>query len=1026
MQPRIWIYNTSMRKTSLSLSDMKQLPEMYQDLAGELGRNTDAEIRFDGISRMLYSTDASLYQIQPIGVVIPKSPQDVQAVMATANKFKVPVLARGGGSSLAGQAVGQAIVLDFSKYLNRVIQIDPEKRLATTQPGLTIDALNRAAASHGLILGPDPASASRATVGGSLANNASGSHSIRYGMMVDHVQMVKAILWDGSQATFQPVSMEAARSLAAENNWTGRIYRRVLEIVYQNLTEIRDHWPMHWRRASGYNLDRMALPFLTEADRQTLTAGSRFRPPVQHQGSADRINLGQLLVGSEGTLGIITEAALSLVPKPAKAVLGIIPFESVVAACEATPVILETNPSAVELLDKSLMDLARNQPEWRRKMHFISGDPTAVLVVEFDGSSEKEVTDQLGKLQSHLRQAGIAGEITPIVAQNAQADVWAVRKAGLNLLMGTRGDHKPVPGIEDVSVPPDHLAKYVKDILDFCQGKPHIPWVSVYAHASAGCLHIRPMINVKTRAGVELLRSLGEFACDLAASYGGAMSGEHGDGLARSSLNQRLFSPALYQALRDVKQAFDPNNLLNPGKVVDAPPLTENLRFGPGYRTASFSQVFDWSPDYGYAGAIEMCNGSGVCRKLGSGTMCPSYMATLDEKDTTRGRANALRNALAGRIPQEKLYSPEMYDILDLCLGCKACKSECPSSVDMAKIKAEYLVHYYKKHGLPIFNWLMGALPLASRWVHQTRLGKSTIPMINRFLGLSGIKAVLARADINPHHTLPQFAPDSFENLFQKQHGSYQKELQIPEEVENPVILFHDTWTNHFETQIGQAAVQVLEAAGYQIFLPSQRRCCGRPLITGGQADKARAWIDHNVALLVPLAARSIPIIGLEPSCILTVRDEWLSLATDKAQAKMVAEHAFTFEEFVASQDETRGFSPNWRPNPGQVMLHGHCHHKALVGDQVSKATLELAGYQVSVINSGCCGMAGDFGYTQAHEAVSRRIASDRLVPAIYQAGPDTLIVASGTSCRHQIQTCTNRQAMHLVEALALALEEGS
>ncbi|MCC9076252.1 FAD-binding protein [Litorilinea aerophila] len=1005
-------------RSGLTRTEMRTIPHEVQDLAAELQRVIDGEVRFDGYTRMLYSTDASLYQIQPVGVVIPKHADDAQAALELARRHQVPVLPRGGGSSLAGQTVGAALVLDFSKYMDQLITVDVESRTATAQPGITVARLNGLLARHGLMLGPDPASADRATIGGSVANNATGSHSILYGMMADNVLEMSVLLADGSRAHFGPLDPGDLPAKARTGGLEGRIYDTIPLILQGVMEELVERWPKHWRRASGYNLDRLAASLLPPDQRARLSFDSRFRPEVCNPTRIDRFNLAQLVTGSEGTLAIMTDVTLQLVPRPRRTALAVVHFQHLLDACAAIPDILETEPSASELLDKQLMDLARAQPEWAKKLHFVEGDPPAVLLTEYYGEDERELVQKLERLEGLLYARGWRSTVVRILDPARIADVWSVRKAGLNLLMSRRGPYKPVPGIEDVSVPPERLADYLGEILAFCRQQEDIPDVAVYAHASAGCLHVRPLINPKSAQGVEMLARVGRRAAELAVQYHGAMSGEHGDGLARSAYNPTIFGPTLYAALQEVKRTFDPDNLLNPGKIVDAPPPTEHLRFGPEYRTISLDTVFDWGADGGYAPAIEMCNGAGVCRKLGAGTMCPSYMATKDERDTTRGRANALRNALAGRIPHEELFTPEMKGVMDLCLGCKACKSECPSAVDMARIKAEYLVHYHRHNGLPLFNRLMGWLPTLNALLY--RLAPGLVPAVNWSLRTPPAKAALARIGIHPQRDLPAYAPQTFERWFHQRarsDGSGQRP-------NGPVILFHDTWVNYNEPHIGQAMVRVLEAAGYQVYLAAGRKCCGRPLITGGQADKARPWVDHNVALLAPYAQQGIPIIGVEPSCILTLRDEYLALASDSQRAQVLAQGAFTFEEFVVREVEAGRFKPMWRSGGARVLLHGHCHQKALVGNEASVAALQAAGYQVEVIPSGCCGMAGDFGYETEHYEISRRIGEDRLLPAVRQADPEALIVASGTSCRHQIEHFAGRQPVHLAEALAAALAD--
>ena len=863
-------------------------------------------------------------------------------------------------------------------------------------------------------------------------------------MMADNLLETNVVLSDGSRARFGPVTSTELASLARGDSLEAQIYREIPAIARAHFEQILERWPRHWRRVSGYNLDRLLAALLHEEDaaereghgadrsgllRARLGFDKLYRSEYCDSGPIDRFNLSQIVAGSEGTLATVTTATLKLVPKPQMTALAVVHFDRVIDACAAIPDILETSPSASELLDKHLLDLARAQPEWAKRLHFVDGDPQAVLLTEFYGADDGELSAKLDALERHLRNRGWKSTVVKLLNPARQKDVWDVRKAGLNILMGRRGDYKPVPGIEDVAAPQEKLADYLEKILDFCGQQEDVPGIAVYAHASAGCLHVRPLLNLKNRTGIDTLRTVGEYACDLAVSFGGAMSGEHGDGLARSYLHPRLFGAELYGAMRRVKEVFDPDNRMNPGKIIDAPPSTENLRFGQEYDTIELPTVFDWSGDFGYAGAVEMCNGAGVCRKLGAGVMCPSYIATRDEKDTTRGRANALRNALAGRIPQEELFSPQMYGVMDLCIGCKACKSECPSAVDMARVKAEYLVHYYARNGLPLFNRLMGLLPTLNALLF--RYGRPLIPLVNRSLRTAPVKALLARIGVDPRRNLPAYARQPFSASSRRTETG--ERPGSAGESPRGVILFHDTWAEYNHPEVGHAAAQVLEAAGYRVQLATGRACCGRPLITGGQADKARAWADRNVALLAPYARQGLPIVGLEPSCILTLRDEYLELASNREEAEIVAENAFTFEEFIAR--ETEAFDKRepashasllaiWRSDPGTVYLHGHCHQKALIGNEASLAALRVAGYDVQVIDSGCCGMAGDFGYGLDHYEVSRAIGEDRLFPAVRALPGDALLVASGISCREQIEQFTGRASLHMAQALAAALRQ--
>ena len=1036
---------------TLSTSAFSEPIQETQELVHELEQRIEGEVRFDGYSRMLYSTDASQYQIQPLGVVIPRTADDVQAAVEIAARHRVPLLPRGGGSSLAGQCVGPGLVIDTTKYMDRILAVDEEAGSVTVQAGISIGTLNRTLAPLGLMLGPDPASADRASVGGSIGNNATGSHSILYGMMADNLLETSVVLSDGSATRFGPVASAELASRGRGNSLEAQIYREVPGIVRAQLEHILERWPRHWRRVSGYNLDRLLAGLLQDEStvdgegrgaeragllRARLGFDSLYRSEFCNAAPIDQFNLSQLVAGSEGTLATVTSATLKLVPKPQMTALAVVHFDRLVDACAAIPDILETSPSASELLDKHLIDLARAQPEWAKRLHFVVGNPEAVLLTEFYGTDERELSARLDALEHHLHTRGWRNTVVKLLNPARQKDVWDVRKAGLNILMGRRGDYKPVPGIEDVAVPQEKLADYLQKILDFCGEQEDVPGIAVYAHASAGCLHVRPLLNLKNQTGIDTLRAVGEHACDLAVSFGGAMSGEHGDGLARSYLHPRLFGADLYGAMRQVKDVFDPDNRMNPGKIIDAPPSTENLRFGQEYDTIQLQTVFDWSTDFGFAGAVEMCNGAGVCRKLGAGTMCPSYIATKDEKDTTRGRANALRNVLAGRIPRDELFSPQMYDVMDLCIGCKACKTECPSAVDMARIKAEYLVHYYDRNGLPLFNRLMGLLPTLN--VLLFRYGRPLIPLVNWGLKAAPVKALLARIGIDPRRDLPAYARQPLSAWFARRAavGS-----QPASEGTSPttVILFHDTWAEYNHPEIGQAAVQVLEAAGYNVRLATGRACCGRPLITGGQADKVRGWVDKNVALLAPFARQGLPIVGLEPSCILTLRDEYLELASDREGAQVVAENALTFDEFIAREtaapdgrvngseegenSSISEFPAIWRSEPGTAYLHGHCHQKALIGNDASLAALSAAGYTVQVIDSGCCGMAGDFGYGKGHYEVSRAIGEERLFPAARALPAEAFFVASGTSCRDQIEQFTGREPLHMAQVLAMALK---
>ena len=970
------------------------------DLTRELQQRTRAEIRFDRITRILYATDASNYQIMPVGVVIPRTIEDLVATMEICAAHNAPVLPRGGGSSLAGQAVGEAVVIDTSKYLREIVKLDLSAREVRVQPGLTVGMLNQYLKPYNLMVGPDPASGDRACIGGCIGNNATGAHSILYGMFVDHVRSMQAVLADGSL-----VELGAGRG----SGRAAELWDTVCQIIERNEVDIRASWPRHWRRASGYNLNYM-LP----------TAPGRH--PGDPSGRPHRPSLAQLLCGSEGTLAVIAEVTLNLMPRPAKTALGIIQFDDLIAAMVATNVILELNPSAVELMDRLLVELTRQQPQYARMLTFVKGTPEATLVVEFYGDGEAELTAKLDRLERHLARHGLGNHFARATTAQAQANVWGVRKVGLGLLMSIRGDYKPIPVIEDFSVPVETLPNYVADILALAESFE--TRLALYAHASAGCLHIRPLINLKTVQGIQTMRELSAAGAELVFKYNGVTSGEHGDGLQRSYLNERLFGPSLYQAMQQVKAVFDPDNRLNPGKVVDAPDPTQHLRYGPGDQTVPLQTYFDWSHEEGLDRAVEMCNGAGVCRKLSLDTMCPSYMATQDERDTTRARANIFRALLAGTLPLDALAERDVYDVFELCIGCKACKNECPSSVDMARIKTEFKAHYFARNGYPLRNRLIGSVPRLSKLVAALPEGAR---VANVILRLPLTRRLMGHLGLAKEREFPDFAAETFSKWFRR---------RPPRRSGSPrVLLFNDTWTEYNHPELGRAAVEVLEAAGYEVILETQRACCGRPLLTSGFIEPVKQMARHNVDLLTPYVEAGLSIVGLEPSCILSFRDEYPALvdAGRRDAATRLGQACLTIDEFLY-QLLDHGEFPVSLPDPKQatpgdqvqvtpspLLFHGHCHQKALSDIRQSLAVLEAAGYQVDAIPSGCCGMAGNFGYEAEHYAISQIIARDRLIPTL-EARPDLPLVANGISCREQVEHLTGRRARHLIEYVAEAL----
>jgi FAD/FMN-containing dehydrogenase/Fe-S oxidoreductase len=955
------------------------------------------DLRADNYTRTLYSTDASLYQVMPHAVLIPRHVDDMQAAIELAAQYDVPLLPRAGGSSLAGQTVNAALVIDTSRWLDQVLEVNVEEQWVRVQPGIVLDILSAALKPYGLQFGPDPASSNRACLGGIVSNNATGSHSIVYGMAVDHVLELKVLLDDGAAAHFRPLSEAELRQHQQKSGREGEIYQRVAALVRdaQNQAIIRAGTPKHWRRCGGYNLARFI-----------------------HDGSIDhylpqdaRFNLANLLAGAEGTLAAITELKLKLVPRPTRTVLAIVEFPTLLAALEATPAILTTHPTAVELIDNlSLRMAAANRDAARLVKSFIKGGPFCFLVVEYQGDSEAELRAQVQSLISQFPNL----PISPLYDPKLQANVWAVRKIGLGLLMSMRSDWKPIPFIEDTAVPPEHLAEYIPKIAAFCAELG--TEMTYYAHASSGCLHIRPLLNLKQGADIDKMRAISLFVVDLLGNYGGVLSSEHGDGRVRSWLAERFYGPELYGLFKEVKAAFDPRNRFNPGNIVDAPAQDRSLRYGSDYATIPLQTALHWPT--GFATEVEMCNGAGVCRKLTTGAMCPSFMATREEEHSTRGRANLLRAALSGRLPAAELTSPRLYAAMELCVACKACKSECPSSVDMARLKTEFLAHYYAEHPRRKRDYLFAHIDTLSRLASGWRA-----PLANWVLSRGLLKAILDRCfGISQARTLPAFSRKPFTMRRGAGRGARGDNPQspIPQSHGCAPVLFVDTYNAYSYPHVAQAAVDVLAALGCAVtFAPLTD--AGRPALSKGMIDLARAKATRVVAALYPHAAAGQPILFLEPSDWSAVVDDYAGLLPGDARLPVVAAACLTFEQFVA--DRLAADAPSSFGGVPQVaLLHGHCHQKALIGVQPAVQALTLAGYTVQAIDSTCCGMAGAFGYEKEHVEVSLKMAEHGLAPAVRAASAEAVIVAAGTSCRQQVLSVTGRRALHPAEALAARL----
>jgi FAD/FMN-containing dehydrogenase/Fe-S oxidoreductase len=970
-----------------------------QTLARYLRRHLQGEVRFDATSRRLYSTDASIYEIKPLGVVIPRTVDDVQATIQIAGEMRVPLTARGGGTSLSGQSIGPGVVLDFSKHLNAILAVDPTARVARVQPGVVLDQLNRALIAHHLQFGPDVATASRANLGGMVGNNSAGSRSIVYGKTLDHVRRLRVILADGSRTEFGPLTPAEWECKAAARSLEGAIYRTVRQVVVDSAEEIRSRFPRIPRRVSGYNLDALCDG-----------AGNQASRPI---------DLVPLLVGSEGTLAVVTEIEIGLVPRPQVRGLLLVHFASLGAAMDALAACLEFGPSAVELMDQMLLDLARGNLSLRDTMSAVEGRPAALFMVEFSGDDEAAVAECLERLRKRLREVVGVTALVPALDPALRNRLWSLRSAAVPLLLGLPGDRKPVTFVEDTAVAPARLPEFVARFQALLQR--HGTSGAFYGHASVGCLHIRPVLNLKDTAEVARMRGITEDVTDLVLAFGGALSGEHGDGLARSEWNRKMFGAKVYEAFRRVKRAFDPHYLLNPGKVVDAPSMTANLRYGPHYRPDEPATLFDYSGQEGFVRSIEQCNGSGVCRKLHGGTMCPSFRATHDEKDSTRGRANALRLALAGGEPLKGKHGQWVHDVLDLCLMCKACKAECPSNVDMAKLKAEFLHLHYRGRPRPLGHLLMAHLP------RLNRLGAPVAPLVNWLQKSRLVRWLLEKtAGIDRRRSLPELRADHFRQWFsgrkrveggRMNEGSNALHAPAINLKRCTVLLLDDCFTTFNEPEIGRAAVHVLEAAGYRVDLAGLT-CCGRPMLSKGLLPQVRALIQAQAPVLAARLADGLPLLGLEPSCLLALADEWPELVPGPDTRRIAAAAALT-DQWLAEQVKAGCCNLSFKPRPQSCLVHGHCHQKALLGTGGTAAALRLIPeLNVTVLDSGCCGMAGAFGFERAHYDLSVAIANLELLPALAGA-PEALVVAPGTSCRHQIKDLANRPTLHPLQALA-------
>ena len=966
------------------LPDGGRIPAGDARLAQRLRRETGAEVLFSRADRGRYSTDASIYQVEPVGVVVPRTVADAEAAIAIAREHGVPVLARGGGSSQCGQTVNRALVIDCSKHLRRVLEVDAAGRTAWVEPGLVLGHLNAALKPHGLFFPVDPSTHARCTIGGMAGNNSCGSKSIRYGLMADNVEAIDAILADGTRHRFGPVPDNLGADVPAG---IGALIQRLRELGATEAEEIAARFPRQLRRVGGYNID-------------VLTPAAR---------AAGRENLARLLVGSEGTLAFSAALQLTLHPIKPRKVLGICQFPTFRAAMEASKHLVALGPEAVELVDRTMIDLGRGIPIYRATIdQMVLGEPDSLLIVEFHGEADAPLLAKLAELDAAMADLGLPGAVVHATDAQFQARIAEVREAGLNIMMSMRGDGKPVSFIEDCAVDLEDLADYTERLNDVFAR--HGTRGTYYAHASVGCLHVRPVLNMKDPADVRTMRAVADECFALVREYKGSHSGEHGDGIVRSEFHAEMFGPRIVQAFGQVKAAFDPGALFNPHRIVDPPRMDDRtlFRYGPEYAAApGFAPQLDWAgypgPLGGMLAAVEMCNNNGTCRAFEVGTMCPSYRVTRDEEHVTRGRANTLRLALTGQLGPDALAGDDVAAALKLCVSCKACRRECPTGVDMAKMKIEALAARGAKHGVGRRERLVAELP------RYARLAASMAPLLNLRNRVPALRRLSEqRMGLAADRPLPQWSGRPFRH---REGGA------VPG-VRGDVLLFADTFNRYFEPENLRAAVRVLGAAGFRAVVPhlGTRRplCCGRTYLSAGMVDRARAEARRTLAAL----AGTLPVVGLEPSCLLTLRDEFTSLLPG-AEADGLAGRAVLLSEFLVQQ----GAVLPLQTLAPRAHVHGHCHQKAFGAFPDALAALRLVpGLDVRPIASSCCGMAGAFGYQAETQAESRAMAEAGLLPAVRAAAAEDLIVADGTSCRHQIRDLSGREAVHSVRVLDQAL----
>ena len=943
-------------------------------LSDQLSRIIDGEVRFDAGTRALYATDASNYRLVPVGVVIPRHDEDVRRAVALARDNRIPILPRGGGTALAGQTANTALVLDFSKYMNSVRQVDPDQRVAVVEPGVVQVQLNAVAAKYGLFFAPDPATKDRCTLGGMIGNNSCGAHSAAYGKTVDNLIGLDILLYDGTRLTMGGGGESEYAAAVSSAGRVAALYTKMREIAERYGELVRARYPKIPRRVSGYNLDQL-LP-------------------------ENGFNLARAIVGSEGTLAIVLSATVRLVPIPRKIALVVMGFDDVFGAADQTPWLLEHHPQALEGFDHRLPDFARERgmPGVRYLPH-----GRAFLIAELGAETDDDLRAAAEAVKRDAARVAACTGVTILQEPSEQRAVWGIRESGLGAGALLPGQPRTWPGAEDCAVPPPRLGDFLRRLVPLL-ARYELAAATYYGHFGEGCVHCRINFDFFTTAGIARFRAAMSDIGDLVVEFGGSLSGEHGDGRARSELLPKMYGRELLDAFRDFKAAFDPGQMMNPGVLSAPEPLDAHLRIGPSYQPLPLRTRFDFSAEGGLAGAALKCVGIGKCRKTDAGVMCPSYMATREEAHSTRGRAHLIYEALTSDLLRDGFADTALFEALEMCLSCKACKSECPASVDMAAYKAEFLANFYESHRRPLPVEFFGR-------IHEIARAASIAPMALNALQIGPTGLLLRRLlQLHPESNLPRFARQPFRRWFARRPPQVNHAQQV--------LLFPDTFTNFFEPEVAIAATEVLERAGFEVILPAKDLCCGRPLYEAGKLDAGRSRLLEIIVALSPFVERSVSVVGLEPSCLLTLRDELPALFPRLSGARAVARNAMLLDEFLAAK------APQFGPPPlkGAALVHGHCHQKALAGMNSELALLKKAeGLRVEAPDAGCCGMAGAFGYDARRFDLSRRIAERVLIPTVDESAEDTLIIADGFACRSQIrQFCKGRHPMHLAQALNL------